>query len=309
MPWFYVGQDPAAQRVPTAQIAVLGIEVMGVAGAAITEASTRFADELTEALRRQAAAGPYKVITQRTNAAPLHLIDLKLMNNCPDERTACMQVIGRGLAADHLLYGHAALRSRGTPGHHVTLRLLDVASGRTVSWEGFFPATAEIASRASEAYNALLARRGVEQGPPADRVLVRATNAAFWQLTKHKPGQKLDMSDPRDRAMSKTWLDLYAQIKARRDRATTVAQQTVNAAVTPYVLVVERANNTVRPQTFERRTNLDVQYQWMLAQVDDYAYLAMFDFTQRRDAPVADEFSISLRPSATATSGWYASAW
>lgn len=137
-----------------------------------------------------------------------------------------------------------------------------------------------------------------------DRVLVNATNAAFWQITGYKPGQQLDMSDRRDRAMSKTWLDLYEQIRARRSRATELAQRVLNETVTPYILVIEQHDGSLTHRTFERRGNLDVQYNWLLDQPELYTYLALFDFTQNRDAPVFDQFAISKRQQA-ATSGWY----
>lgn len=299
-PWFYVGQDPYAQRAD--QIAVLGIEIRGFSGAYVTEAAARFAQELTDSLRRNAAPGPYAVAT-----GDPQLIDLKLMYDCPDERLACMQHIGRVLKVGHLLYGHA--QPRGTRGYQVTLRLLDVDRGQSASWTDLIPASASsgpaLSSHARRGYAELLASsRPSERPATTDAPLIRATNEAFWQLTKYKRGQKLDMSDPKDREMSKTWSDLYAQIKGHRDRATSLAKRTLNETVTPYVLVIEQRDGSLRPQPFERRSNLDVQYTWLLDQPDYYTYLAMFDFTQNRDAPIADEFSLS-KLSRVAASGYY----
>lgn len=311
MPWFSVGQDPRDTRAQMDQIAVLGIEIMGTAEP-VTVAATQFAHELTEVLRRQAATGPYAVIATSSDPSRMHLIDLKLMHNCPDERTACMQKIGRALRADHLLYGHVQPRaSRGTTGYQVSLRLLDVDSGQSASWTDFIPSAevtgAPLAARARRGYEQLIANsRSTQERPStADRVLVDATNQAFWQLTKYKPGQKLDMSDPKDRAMSQTWLDIYTQVKGHRDRATSAALRLHNERGAPYVLIVEQRDRTLRPQTFERRANLDVQYAWLIDQPAFYTYAALFDFTQKGDAPIADQFSIS-RQSQVASSGWYA---
>lgn len=136
-----------------------------------------------------------------------------------------------------------------------------------------------------------------------DRVLINATNATFWAITQYKPGQRLDMSDPKDREMAKVWMDVYGQIRSRRDRATSLARQ----AVSPYILVIEKRDGTLTHQEFERRANLDVQYTWLVDQPEYYTYLAMFDFTKNRVAPIIDQFALSKRQQIQqmATSGWY----
>lgn len=130
------------------------------------------------------------------------------------------------------------------------------------------------------------------------RVLIDATNQTFWRITNYKPGQKLDMSDPSDRAMSKKWLDIYAQIRGRRERATRLAQSTLNETKAPYVLVVEQRDGTFHPQTFHGRHNLDAQYAWLIDQPDYYTYAALFDFTAYRAAPIVDEFAMPRRAQA-----------
>ncbi len=136
-----------------------------------------------------------------------------------------------------------------------------------------------------------------------DRVLIDTTNETFWQITRYKPGQRLDMSDPQDRVMSKRWLDIYAQIRGHRDRATSLARRVLNETVTPYILVIEKRDGTLTHQKFERRGNLEVQYFWILDQPERYTYLALFDFTKNRDAPIMDQFALSKRQQ-MATSGW-----
>lgn len=304
--FFIVGQSPPSAGAQADAIAVLGLQVIG----AIDEESTRVARDLTTALRSAAADGPYPLAPPSPGGH--ELIDLKLMNNCPDERRECMATIGRNLGAAHLVYGRVQRKTqRSAPaGYHVNLLYLDITSGRAATQTRDFVQTSEthggqITQQGRRLYERVLAgARSGGRGPVTDGVLINATNQAFWQLTGHKRGQKLDMSDPRDRAMSKTWLDLYAQVRARRTRATDFAHQVVNETVTPYVLVIEQPDGKLVHQTFERRGNLDVQYNWVVDQPQYYAYLAMFDFTQKRDAPIFDQFAISKRQQ-MAASGWY----
>jgi hypothetical protein len=187
--------------------------------------------------------------------------------------------------------------------------LLDVGNGRLTKSSFFIPA-AEVSGNAliaqgTRIYDQLIARdQAADAQREVDAVLASATNEAFWQKTGYKRGQPLDMANKRDRAMAKTWLDLYKQNKARRDRATSVALRTLNETVNPYVLVTEERNGTLRPQTFQQRRNLDVQYTWLVDQPEFYAYVAMFDFTERRDRPLFDQFAVAKRAQ-TPVSGWY----
>ena len=45
----------------------------------------------------------------------------------------------------------------------------------------------------------------------------RETDARFHAQTGYKPGMPLDLKDPSDRAMSKVWLDVYAQVAGEND--------------------------------------------------------------------------------------------
>jgi len=49
-------------------------------------------------------------------------------------------------------------------------------------------------------------------------VLDRETDARFWAQTQYKSGQRLDPTDPTDRAMMRVWLDIFAKVQ-REDRA------------------------------------------------------------------------------------------
>lgn len=305
IPPYYVGQDPRTARDRTEKIAILGLEVV----VAVDMQSVRVAQELTTALRLRAADGPYTIAPNSDK----ELIELKLIHNCDDERKECMAKIGRTLNADYLLYGRIERKSRNATslgGYQILLRLLKVNSGQLTSWTDFIPIAAssgtQLAERGRRGYGHLLTsihpRR--ERRAVADRVLINATNEAFWQITRHKPGQQLNMSDPQDRAMSKRWLDIYAQVQGYRMRAMDLARRALNETRTPYILVIQKRDGTLTHQAFERRDNLDVQYSWILDQPEYYTYLAMFDFTQNHNAPILDQFSLSQRQQ-TATSGWY----
>ena len=49
---------------------------------------------------------------------------------------------------------------------------------------------------------------------PSGNPLVQETNRRFWAQTGHKPGQRLDMTDPADRAMSKVWMQIFQTVRA-----------------------------------------------------------------------------------------------
>jgi len=321
-PYYYVGQDPRA----AATIAILGLEVVG----AIDLASLRIARELTAALRSRAANGPYAIAPNSDK----ELLDQKVMHNCPDDRKECLTKIGRALNANYLLYGRIDRRSqRAAPvvGYQISLWLLTINSGHLASWTDFIPVAeasgTKLAERAHKGYARLVAdlsgeklteRRREAYAPPhrpvTDRVLTNTTNATFWAITKYKPGQHLDMHDPKDREMSKIWLQIYEDIKRRRQRATDLAQRALNETVTPYVLVIERRDGSLVHQEFPHRYNLDTQYSWLLDQPDRYTYIAAFDFTKNRGAPLYDQFALMRRsqiagswygwPESTGIAGW-----
>lgn len=290
-PYYYVGNDHGAEK-----IAILGLEVVGPVDAK----SVRVARELTSALRSAAAGGPFAIAPNSDK----ELVDVKLLYNCPDERPACMIQVGRALGAAYLLYGHVGREARG---YQVSIRLLRVGDGQATSWSAIVPAAeasgSRLADRGRSAYEQLVT--GPSDGrsadrSTADRSLVDATNRVFWEITKHKPGQRLDMSDPRDRAMSKRWMEIYAQVRGHRDRATQLARSVLKKTGSPYVLVVEQRDGKLVHQTFPSRNHLDVMYLWYQDQPEDYTYLATFDFT-KFDVLQEDEFALSRRKQAVAS--------
>jgi len=92
----------AGTAVAKPQIAILGLEVIDKTGSP-TPTDAQVAEELTQQLRARAkTSGPYIL-------SPLgekELIDEKLLKSCDDEKPTCMQVIGKDLTADVMMYGH-----------------------------------------------------------------------------------------------------------------------------------------------------------------------------------------------------------
>ena len=147
-----------------------------------------------------------------------------------------------------------------------------------------------------------------------DRVLIDATNQIFWDITNYKPGQRLNPSaDPQDAVMAERWKEIFKQVLDYRTRALNRANQVLEESmqpggtVQPYILVIIDDNpggtGQVLAQTFPRRANLDVMYEWDIDQVDKYTYAAAFDFTQKTDGPIADAFAVVKRRQMT-VSGW-----
>ncbi len=112
------------------------------------------------------------------------------------------------------------------------------------------------ADHAHPHHHAHAAHTGQLQQRSSPDVLNKETNARFWAQTNYKVGQKLDMSNPTDKAMSKVWLDINAKVKAEDasgQLVTTydhpeVAQNLQEAEVAHQVTVahVEAANTAVQ---------------------------------------------------------------
>jgi hypothetical protein len=112
-----IGTVPAFAKP---SIAILGLEVIDPSGAP-TERDTQIAKDLTDGLRARARAGtgPY----QLQPGSDKELIDMKLMNNCDDEKEKCMTAIGSQLKADWLLFGRIQKEGKA---YQVSMRLLDI---------------------------------------------------------------------------------------------------------------------------------------------------------------------------------------
>lgn len=103
------------------KIAILGLEVIPGSSGTVDPTVTQLARDLTTDLRQrvQSDASPYTLAQNSTK----ELTDEKLLNSCDNEAAACMAVIGTGLSADFLLYGH--IEKRGEL-YRISVRLLDV---------------------------------------------------------------------------------------------------------------------------------------------------------------------------------------
>ena len=51
------------------------------------------------------------------------------------------------------------------------------------------------------------------RGQPPREVLTKETNVRFWNRTRYKPGQKLDMSIAEDRKQSKIWMEIFGEVE------------------------------------------------------------------------------------------------
>jgi hypothetical protein len=116
--WLCLG-GPAWANKP--KIAILGLEVIPGPSGTVDPLVTQVARDITTDLRQrvQSDASPYTMAQNSTK----ELTDEKLLMSCDNEAASCMAVIGAGLSADFLLYGH--IERRGEV-YRVSVRLLDV---------------------------------------------------------------------------------------------------------------------------------------------------------------------------------------
>jgi hypothetical protein len=127
-------------------------------------------------------------------------------------------------------------------------------------------------------------------GADDDRAtLFKRVNRRFWARTNYKPGQRLDMADPNDRAMAKVWLRVLAEIEQEdaagsatlatlavpREQARSFAQhaeaRVVGAAV--------RASGQWYTPTFATTAEAAAWLDRVRAYPTDFAYAAYFDKT------------------------------
>jgi hypothetical protein len=82
---------------------------------------TQVAKDLTKELRQRAQSGASAYVVAPNSSK--ELTDEKLLMSCDSEARECMAMIGAGLAADVVLYGHVEKRGEA---YRVSLKLLDV---------------------------------------------------------------------------------------------------------------------------------------------------------------------------------------
>lgn len=80
----------------------------------------------------------------------------------------------------------------------------------------------------------------------SDDIINKETDARFWSSTGYKPGHKLDLSNPTDKAMSKVWLDTQAKVKEeaaagqlQKTHEHPVVQQAIETAAQAHQATVE----------------------------------------------------------------------
>ena len=140
-----------------------------------------------------------------------------------------------------------------------------------------------------------------------DRTLIDETNKRFWARTRYKPGQKLDTSVPRDRAMAKIWLEIYAEVKGLRDRSERLALSIYERAVlepetrTPFIFVGEKPDGSVSHLEFKSSNELLAQFSWAARHPEQYLYAAGFDFAKQPSGPWLEHFEPSSRAPAPST--------
>jgi TolB-like protein len=130
------------------KIAILGLEVIPGPSGAVEPAVTQLARDITTDLRQrvQSDASPYTLAQNSTR----ELTDEKLLMSCDNEAASCMAVIGAGLSADFLLYGH--IEKRGDV-YRISVRLLDVKTKSFQTTGEDIPTGTPVATMSKRLYN------------------------------------------------------------------------------------------------------------------------------------------------------------
>jgi hypothetical protein len=103
------------------KLAILGLEVAPGPTGVVDPAMTQVAKDITRELRQRAQSGASAYVVAPNSSK--ELTDEKLLMSCDNEARDCMAMIGTGLSADTLLYGH--VEKRGDV-YRVSLKLLDI---------------------------------------------------------------------------------------------------------------------------------------------------------------------------------------
>jgi hypothetical protein len=133
------------------RLAVLGLEVLPGPSGVVDPVMTQLARDITRDLRQRAQSG-----ASRYTLAPnsnKELTDEKLLMSCDNEAVTCMVMIGAGLAADVMLYGH--LERKGES-YRVSVKLLDVKAKTVELGSEDMPVGGAPASVSKKLYNRLI---------------------------------------------------------------------------------------------------------------------------------------------------------
>lgn len=119
--------------------------------------------------------------------------------------------------------------------------------------------------------------------------LFKRTNRLFWARTKYKFGQRLDMDNPKDRAMAKVWLSILAELQreeavieevlsALREQSKTLAQRAETNIVG--VAVSATGSQWFTP-AFQELAEAEAWLARVSADPTSFLYAAYFDKTGR----------------------------
>jgi hypothetical protein len=133
------------------KLAILGLEVAPGPTGVVDPAMTQVAKDITRELRQRAQAGSSAYVVAPNSSK--ELTDEKLLMSCDNEARDCMAMIGAGLAADALLYGHVEKKGEV---YRVSLKLLDVKA-KTVELGGDeMPVGGAVTGVSKRLYNKLI---------------------------------------------------------------------------------------------------------------------------------------------------------
>jgi hypothetical protein len=151
------------------KIAILGLEVIPGPSGAVDPKVTQAARDVTTDLRQrvQSDASPYALAQNSMR----ELTDEKLLMSCDNEAAGCMAVIGAGLSADFLLYGH--IEKRGEV-YRVSVRLLDVKTKSFQTTGEDMPVGTPVASMSKRLYIKVFG----DASPPGEVVVAKPRTPA-----------------------------------------------------------------------------------------------------------------------------------
>ncbi|HEX2688696.1 MAG TPA: PEGA domain-containing protein [Kofleriaceae bacterium] len=157
------------------KIAVLGLEVVPGPTGAVDPEATQVARDLTKELRQrvQSAVSPYVIAPNSSK----ELTDEKLLMSCDNEAVSCMVVIGVGLAADMLLYGHV---ERKGDVYRVSLKLLDVKAKSIQAGGDEMPVGGSVTGVSKRIYVKLIG----DLPSPGGTLVVKARSQTGVELTR-----------------------------------------------------------------------------------------------------------------------------
>jgi hypothetical protein len=133
------------------KLAILGLEVAPGPTGVVDPAVTQVAKDITKELRQRAQSGASAYVVAPNSSK--ELTDEKLLMSCDNEARDCMAMIGVGLAADALLYGHVEKKGEV---YRVSLKLLDVKAKTIEPGSDEMPVGGSVAGLSRRLYGKLV---------------------------------------------------------------------------------------------------------------------------------------------------------